>query len=263
MSVLTDLLKLFKYDPEADKSLTFNIRQALNENWDKLETWADGVLTRLDGVDTSLSDLAAATDPDDTKATPVDADSLVLSDSTDTGKKKRVTWANLKLALGAFFAALNHGHAIEDVADLSATLSNKANAIRVLDSGDISQLVPLKSTGVATTPDVTGVPYAAWWVGDAVTTGTVFRVDLTNVHYPMKSYRRTYQNGSWTDWVPIATATPPQELYLPLAEGWTHINDSDPLRYGKCGDGSVQVMGIIIVPPGTVGGQQIATLPLC
>jgi len=37
MSVLTSVLKLFKYDPVADKKSTYNITQALNNNWDKID----------------------------------------------------------------------------------------------------------------------------------------------------------------------------------------------------------------------------------
>lgn len=59
----------------------------------------------------------------------------------------------------------------------------------------------------------------------------------------------------------IATVTPPVEYDLPLTNGWTHISSDDPLQYGKCGDGRVQLMGIIIAPAGATAGQQIATLP--
>lgn len=37
MSTTTEKLGLFKYDPVADGAQTFNIKQALNDNWDKLE----------------------------------------------------------------------------------------------------------------------------------------------------------------------------------------------------------------------------------
>lgn len=52
MSKLTKFLKLFQYEPEADKQKTFNITEALNNNWDKvdaeLEKWdADGVRYNL------------------------------------------------------------------------------------------------------------------------------------------------------------------------------------------------------------------------
>lgn len=36
MSVLTEVLKLFKYDPVADADSTFNLGQCLNDNWDNL-----------------------------------------------------------------------------------------------------------------------------------------------------------------------------------------------------------------------------------
>lgn len=44
MSVLTDILKLFKYDTEADKKQTFNIDKALNENFDKIDNFAKSEL---------------------------------------------------------------------------------------------------------------------------------------------------------------------------------------------------------------------------
>ena len=44
MSVLTDILKLFKYDTKADKKQTFNIDRALNENFDKIDNFAKSEL---------------------------------------------------------------------------------------------------------------------------------------------------------------------------------------------------------------------------
>lgn len=37
MSLKTTILGLFKYDPDKDGASTFNIKQALNDNWDKLD----------------------------------------------------------------------------------------------------------------------------------------------------------------------------------------------------------------------------------
>ena len=42
MSALSNFLKLFKYDREVDANSTFNIETALNENWDKVDTFALG-----------------------------------------------------------------------------------------------------------------------------------------------------------------------------------------------------------------------------
>ncbi len=37
MSLKTKLLELFKYEPETDGAQTFNIKSALNDNWDKID----------------------------------------------------------------------------------------------------------------------------------------------------------------------------------------------------------------------------------
>lgn len=48
MSILTDFLKLFKYDPETEGKSTFNITKSLNENWDKIEANAKLVSQTLE-----------------------------------------------------------------------------------------------------------------------------------------------------------------------------------------------------------------------
>lgn len=47
MSLKTKLLELFKYEPDKDGAQTFNIKSALNDNWDKIEAWAQSVKTTL------------------------------------------------------------------------------------------------------------------------------------------------------------------------------------------------------------------------
>lgn len=47
MSLKTKLLELFKYEPDKDGAQTFNIKSALNDNWDKIEAWAQSVKTAL------------------------------------------------------------------------------------------------------------------------------------------------------------------------------------------------------------------------
>ena len=48
MSKLTEILKLFCYDPETDGASTFNIPKALNENWEKIDAAVAGKLSRED-----------------------------------------------------------------------------------------------------------------------------------------------------------------------------------------------------------------------
>lgn len=50
MSLKTKLLELFKYEPDKDGAQTFNIKQALNDNWDRIEAWAQSVKTALAGL---------------------------------------------------------------------------------------------------------------------------------------------------------------------------------------------------------------------
>ncbi len=50
MSLKTKLLELFKYEPDKDGAQTFNIKLALNDNWDKIEAWAQSVKTALAGL---------------------------------------------------------------------------------------------------------------------------------------------------------------------------------------------------------------------
>ena len=47
MSLKTKLLELFKYEPDKDGAQAFNIKSALNDNWDKIEAWAQSVKTAL------------------------------------------------------------------------------------------------------------------------------------------------------------------------------------------------------------------------
>ena len=50
MSLKTKLLELFKYEPDKDGAQTFNIKSALNDNWDRIEAWAQSVKTALAGL---------------------------------------------------------------------------------------------------------------------------------------------------------------------------------------------------------------------
>ena len=47
MSTTTDKLALFKYDPSTDGAQTFNIKQAMNDNWDKIDDAVKDIDTTL------------------------------------------------------------------------------------------------------------------------------------------------------------------------------------------------------------------------
>lgn len=50
MSLKTTLLSLFKYEQDKDGASAFNIKQALNDNWDKIDSWAQSIKTTITGL---------------------------------------------------------------------------------------------------------------------------------------------------------------------------------------------------------------------
>lgn len=78
MSLKTKILGLFKYDPDKDGASTFNIKQALNDNWDKLDNevaarvktteLASEVKKTVKGGSLTASDLGAVSTADKGKA---------------------------------------------------------------------------------------------------------------------------------------------------------------------------------------------------
>lgn len=78
MSLKTKILGLFKYDPDKDGASTFNIKQALNDNWDKLDNevaarvktteLAAEVKKTVKGGSLTASDLGAVSAKDKGKA---------------------------------------------------------------------------------------------------------------------------------------------------------------------------------------------------
>ena len=98
--------------------------EARNENWDKID------------------EALAATDPTKVtaKAAPADGDGVMIADSADDGKAKRLLWSSVKTALGKLFVPLarkiNGKVLTEDV-----TLTGENIAVSSTDSTPISGAV--------------------------------------------------------------------------------------------------------------------------
>lgn len=58
--MFTKFLNLFKYDPVTDGAQTFNIQLSLNDNWDKIATWAAAIAKTLEQLGLDVDDLAEA-----------------------------------------------------------------------------------------------------------------------------------------------------------------------------------------------------------
>lgn len=90
--------------------------------------------TKLAGIETGADvtdagNVGAAIHGATGKTTPVDADTVGLIDSAASNVLKKVTWANIKATLKAYFdtlyAAISHTHAQSDVTDLTTDLAGK------------------------------------------------------------------------------------------------------------------------------------------
>lgn len=85
---------------------------------------ADAIDQALHGLDESLKGLKyePPLSQAGSKSAVVDGDSVVITDSADSNKTKRVLWSAVKSALAALFAAKTHEHAATDIT--SGTLSS-------------------------------------------------------------------------------------------------------------------------------------------
>lgn len=96
--------------------------QLLNENADKLDLVLGGLET---GKEALINNAAG-------KATPIDADAVVITDSADSTKTKRITWANvivaIKSALNSVYAAVGHTHAWNSITGTPSSFTPTAHA---------------------------------------------------------------------------------------------------------------------------------------
>lgn len=69
------------------------------------------------------------------KDTLADGDSLVLSDSADGGKSKRVLWSKVTSLLASVFAAKSHTHTKSNITDFPSSMTPSAHAASHSSSG--------------------------------------------------------------------------------------------------------------------------------
>ena len=167
MSTTTDKLALFKYDPSTDGAQTFNIKQALNDNWDKLDDAVKEILITLAnkapggfGWGEAMKDVLAS-DTEDTYETYCGKLDVLLADMPD-GTSQRI-YARGPSSTGQYYGAGNV------VAVLSKILGTSASLIGL-------------------SPDPRGTPNGLWrmlkdngkwqpveWINPPMTLGTEYR----------------------------------------------------------------------------------------
>ena len=208
----------------------------LNENFEKI----DKVL--------------AATDPTKitAKAEPADGDGVMIADSADGGKAKRLLWSSVKTALGKLFVPLArkiNGKALS--ADV--TLTGDDIAMGADDAESLRAAMAKRAVGSAVLPDnvdldtvtVSGMyrlaamelPWQAFSQmlvvhgGADTISQVIFAFSGGGVYVRTGNPTQVGGPGAWRDWKQLAVCAAPEVHELPLAAGWTKFDAT--CRYYK------------------------------
>ncbi len=116
-------------------------------------------------VNGALQEIGASLYPSLSKTTPVDADTILISDSASSGVFKKLSWANIKATLKTYFDAIYQAILV------SGTSIKTINGSSILASGDV-ELLPKNNaiaTGTQTFPSIitNGIKFPATQVPSA------------------------------------------------------------------------------------------------
>lgn len=232
--------------------------EARNENWDKID------------------EALAATDPTKitAKAAPADGDGVMIADSADGGKAKRLLWSSVKTALGKLFVPLarkvNGKTLTEDVTltaadikmpnseeDVGAATARQKMVTSIIEDGGHRILFADGAGNVA-----------AWRDGDtaanATLQATIGKVTLSlhciitpNGDYGL-ALNRTMDGLNWNKLADVALCVAPEAHDFPLAGGVRNSQYSTS-QYTKTQENVVtlNVWAIATLSVGTL----IGTLP--
>lgn len=210
--------------------------EARNENWDKID------------------EALAAADPTKitTKAEPADADGVMIADSADGGKAKRLLWSSVKTALSKLFVPLTrkvNGKTLAKDVTLTATDIKMPDSEE--DVGAAMAKRPLKQ--YPKTLDVHKITIGQLYWCDEDTANTPYKAGLTGyaqgvalctagsaeekwcsiiyiVHAGKGVWFQSRNQDGWTNWVQLAKCETPEIHELPLADS---INRLGTAAYWK------------------------------
>ena len=215
--------------------------EARNENWDKID------------------EALAATDPTKitTKATPADGDGVMIADSADGGKAKRLLWSNVKASLGKLFVPLArkiNGKTLTKDATLTgddiamgaddAENLRTAMAKRLKDCGELSGqndadmlTEPGFYRGGDTSKMLLHAPIFSYAWTLEVLANSAWNIGVTQRFIDYET-RRMYIRSNhpiesgweWYDWLEVAQCKTPEMHELPLADS---INRLGTAAYWK------------------------------
>lgn len=216
MATKTKNYGLNKHSPDDFYSV-----EARNENWDKID------------------EALAAADPTKitAKAEPADGDGVMIADSADGGKAKRLLWSNVKATLGKVFVPLArkiNGKALSG----DVTLTGDDIALGSDDSETLRAAMAKRAVGSAILPDnadldtvtVSGMYRLAnmelvWQSfsqmlvvhgGADTISQVIFAFSGGGVYVRTGNPTQVSGPGVWCDWKQLAVCTVPEVLSLPL-----------------------------------------------
>ena len=218
--------------------------EARNENWDKID------------------EALAATDPTKvtTKAAPADDDGVMIADSADGGKVKRLLWSNVKAALGKLFVPLarkiNGKTLAKDVkltaADIKMPNSEEdvgaAMAKRAVGTGVLGDEIDLNDIDTSGMYRVQKTKNGVYDYGQLLVVhgygDTIAQVcfDYAANRCAVRCARGLYgASPKWEDWTAIALCAAPEIHELPLVDNITSNN----IVYYKSQEGIVTIVGSV------------------
>ena len=197
-----------------------------------------------------IDDALDAVDPTKitTKAAPADGDGVMIADSADGGKAKRLLWSNVKAALGKLFVPLarkvNGKTLTEDVTltaadikmpdseeDVGAAMAKRAmNHSEAIPQNDCDFITNVgvyrgyNDTKNMNNDDIGTIVVSLPWDYNS-------RQQIVFVAGGKHIFHRAKTPASWGEYTEIAQCVAPEVHELPLAAGWTKFDAT--CRYYK------------------------------
>ena len=235
MSLKTKLLELFKYEPETDGAQTFNIKSALNDNWDKIEAWAQSVKTALAGLVPTSRTVNGKTLSADVTLTAADIKMPNSEENVGAAMAKRL------INYGTEFASKDTILDAVMACKTSCSFFSYAGS-RLFDANDRPEL---------------GAEYQYLVLMDDISgprrTVIAYSYSAGNV------FLRSVWNKKWQtdDWFPLATRKSPEVHNFPLVDGYTDLG----CKYFRTQENVVSFAGEVMRTSGFRGFEPFAVLP--
>lgn len=212
-----------------------------------------------------------------TKAAPADGDGVMIADSADGGKAKRLLWSNVKAALGKLFVPLArtvNGKALakdvtltgddiamgaDDAESLRAAMAKRAmNHSEAIPQNDCDFITNVgvyrgyNDTKNMNNDDIGTIVVSLPWDYNS-------RQQIVFVAGGKHIFHRAKTPASWGEYTEIAQCVAPEVHELPLAAGWTKFDAT--CRYYKTQESIVIVSIAARTTQSFRESAALATLP--